>query len=304
MTKIVVTSNQDFTDTQKQRLEGLGEVKYYDSQPSGAEEYLERVKGADIICSGTAGLQDAYPELHDVFITVSFVSVAFVDVAVLKQHNVTISNAPGANRHAVAEWAIAMMILLTRDLWRYLDDQDVARHDGLPPLTQGLAGRKLTIIGAGNVGGRIAEVAEALGMTVGFFRRGDDLLASVKDADIVVNTLSVNPSTANLLGTDFFAAMKAGSYFVNVARAETIDTEALLRVLDDGHLGGVATDCSNVQVGDTSDPYYQQLVAHPKVLATPHIAYASEMSRQTGTDMLIDNVEAWINGAPIHVVEP
>ncbi len=68
MAKIVVTNHQDFTEEQKQRLNSLGDVTYYETLPTG-EEYLQRVKGADVICSGTAGLQDVYAQLKDVYIT-------------------------------------------------------------------------------------------------------------------------------------------------------------------------------------------------------------------------------------------
>ena len=157
MPKIVVTNNQDFTDEQKQRLDSLGDVTYYDTLPKDGAEYLERIKGADIICSGTAGLQDAYTELKDVYVTVAFVSVAFVDVDIMKANGVTLSNAPGANRHAVSEWVLGMIILLTRNLYPTINRKETFRINGsLPPITLGLAGRNITILGQGYVGRSIS----------------------------------------------------------------------------------------------------------------------------------------------------
>lgn len=304
MTKIVVTNNQDFSDAQKQRLDSLGDVTYYDTLPKDAAEYLERVKGADVICSGTAGLQDAYQELKDVYVTVAFVSIAFVDVSVLNSNNVTISNAPGANRHAVSEWIMAMTTLLMRNLPDALNRQETYRNNGsLPPITPGLAGNKMTVLGQGNVGKRVGELAEAYGMQVSFFKRGDDLNTSVNDADVVVDTLSSNPTTQNLLSADFFNSMKQGSYFVTVTRGEIVDEDAMLEALDNGKLGGIASDCGGILVGDTEDKLYQKLLKHPKVLVTPHISYNSEMSRQMGADIMIDNVEAWVKGKPQNVVK-
>lgn len=304
MTKIVVTNNQDFSEAQKKRLESLGDVTYYDTLPKDAAEYLERVNGADVICSGTAGLQDAYQQLKDVYVTVAFVSVAFVDVNVMSKNGVTISNAPGANRHAVSEWIMAMTTLLMRNLPDALNRQETYRHNGsLPPITPGLAGNKMTVLGKGNVGKRVAELAEAYGMQVSFFKRGDDLNTSVNDADVVVDTLSSSPTTQKLLSADFFNAMKQGSYFVTVTRGEIVDEDAMLAALDNGRLSGVASDCGSILVGDTEDPLYKKLLVHPKVLATPHISYNSEMSRQMGADIMIDNVEAWIEGKPQNVVK-
>jgi len=303
MPKIVVTNNQDFTDEQRQRLDALGDVTHYDSLPSG-EEYLERIKGADIICSGTAGLQDVYAQLKDVYITVSFISVAFVDVNVLKKNNVTISNAPGANRYAVSEWIIGMMIMMSRQLDTFLNHTESLRKDGkLPPLTPGLAMKSVTILGKGQIGTRVGEAAQSLGMTVDYFKRGDDLYDSVKNADYVVNTLSSNESTKGLLNTQFFAAMKEESRFVDVTRSEIVDADAMLTALDENRLAGVASDCGGILVGDTDDPLYQKLLKHPKVYVTPHVSYNTPLSMKLGNDIMIDNVEAFIAGKPIHIVE-
>lgn len=304
MPKIVVTNNQDFTEEQKQRLDSLGDVTYYDTLPKDGAEYLKRVKGADIICSGTAGLQDAYTELKNVYVTVAFVSVAFVDVNVLKANGVTLSNAPGANRHAVSEWVISMMILLTRNLYPTINRKETFRLNGsLPPITLGLAGSNITILGQGHVGRLVADLASVFGMSVTIFKRGDNLKQSVQNADIVVDTLSSNSSTQKLLNSNFFGSMKQGSYFVTVTRSEIVDEDALIDALDNGHLAGVASDCGGILVGDTDDPLYQKLLNHPKVLVTPHIAYNSEKSRRTGADIMIDNVEAFIKGKPQNIVE-
>jgi phosphoglycerate dehydrogenase-like enzyme len=300
--KIVVTNHQDFTDAQRQRLDSLGEVTYYDSLPTG-EEYLQRIKGADIICSGTAGLQDVYPQLRDVYITVGFISVAFVDLEVLKKNNVTISNAPGANRYAVSEWIIGMMIMMGRQLDMFLNRQESLRKDGkLPPLTPGLAKKSVTILGAGNIGKQVGKVAASLGMTVKHFERGADLHASVKDADYVVNTLSSNSSTKALLDKKFFSAMRAGSYFVDVTRSEIVNLDAMVEALDEGRLAGVASDCGGILVGDTEDPLYQKLLSHPKAYVTPHISYNTPLSMQMGNDIMIGNVEGWVKGKPQNVL--
>ena len=72
----------------------------------------------------------------------------------------------------------------------------------------------------------------------------------------------------------------------------------MLNALDSGKLYKVATDCGGILVGDTSDELYKQMVAHANVITTPHISYNSEKSAILGNDVMIDNVEAWINGKP------
>jgi len=303
MRKIVVTNNQDFTDEQVSRLNDLGDVTYYDQLPKSPQEYLDRIKDADIICSGTEGLKDAYPKMKDVFIAVAFVSVAFVDVNVLKKNNVLISNAPGSNKHAVAEWIICMMIYLMRDMARYINSTEEFRVDAsLPPLTAGLAGKNITILGRGNIGQQVGKSVKALDMNVSFFARGDDLYKSVANADVIVNALSSNPGTAGLLDEKFFKALKPGAFFLTVTRNEIMDVDAMLNALDDGILAKVATDAGGILVGDVNDAYYQKLLKHPKVIVTPHIAYNTEVSTKMGNDIMLDNVEAFINGQPINLV--
>lgn len=303
MPKIVVTNDQQFTEEQKKRLESLGDVTYFEKYPKDGAEYLERVKDADIICSGTAGLQEAYAELKDVYVTVGFVSVAFVDTEVMRKNSVTISNAPGANRHAVSEWILWAMLNLLRQFHTTLNRTESYRTGGnLPPLTESLADKNLVILGAGNVGRQVGKLAEAFEMKVSYFKRGDNLLASVKNADVIVDTLSSNPDTQQVLNKEFFSSLKNGSYFVSVTRAEIADQDAMLQALDDGILAGVATDCGGILVGDTEDPLYKKLIAHPKVIATPHISWSAGKSLQTGNDIMIDNVEAFINGKPQNIV--
>jgi phosphoglycerate dehydrogenase-like enzyme len=195
------------------------------------------------------------------------------------------------------------MIIMSRKLDTFLNRRENLRRSGkLPPLTPGLAMKSVTILGKGQIGARVGEIAESLGMAVHYFKRGDDLYDSVNDADYVVNTLSSNPSTKGLLDTRFFAALKDGSYFVDVTRDEVVEVDAMFRALDSDKLAGVASDCGGILVGDTDDPLYQKLLNHPKAYVTPHISYNTPLSMKIGNDIMIDNVEAWINGKPINVV--
>jgi phosphoglycerate dehydrogenase-like enzyme len=301
--KIVVTNDQGFSPEQKKRLEGFGDVKYYDELPKDAEEYLRRVKGADIICSGTAGLKDAYPKLKDVFVSIGFVSAAFLDLDVLRKNKVLLSNAPGINRHAVSEWIIGMMIYMMRRLNTSINTPHSMRKNGkLPPLTDGLAYKNVTILGRGNIAERVGKVCGALEMKVSYFNRGDDLFTAVRNADVVVNVLSSNESTYKLLDSDFFKAIKKGGYFITVTRQEIVDEDAMIEAVDIGHLMGVACDAGGILVGDTDDPYYQKLLKHPKVYVTPHISYSTPLSFKMGCDVMIDNVEAYVKGKPINLL--
>lgn len=300
MTKpnIVVTNDMGFSSDEKTRLESLGNVTYYEDTPTGVQ-YLDRVKNADIICSGAAGLEDVYNQIKDKYISIGFVSAAFVDLEVLKNNNVKISNAPGCNRHGVSEWITWMLLNIGRNLNQYLNSDTEFRSNGsLPKLMPGLTDKTVAILGNGNIGKQAAGICKALDMKVKFFKRGEDLHSSVSDTDFVIDTLSSNESTNGLLDKKFFKSMKKGSSFISVTRSEITNTNDLIAALDSGHLHMAAMDCGDILVGDTSNPIYRKLKDHPKILATPHISYSSEKSYKLGNEIMIDNVEAWINGKP------
>lgn len=301
MVKIVVTKPMDFLPAEKERLEKLGDVRFHDDLPATSEEWLERCKGFDIVCTGLAGVREKYAELHDVFISLPFVGVGWADPAVLKAKNITISNSPGCNRHPVSEWIIGMIILMMRQLDQYLNVKELPVGYILPVMTSP-AYKNVTILGKGNIGTRVGIIAKALEMDVTYFRRGDDLYQSVKNADVVVDTLSLNPTTENLLNKKFFQSLKNGAIFVSVTNGPIVDIDAMLGALDSGKLAYAAYDGGGIAPGDTRNAVYQKLVEHPKVYVTPHIAYNSDVERKMGNDMMIDNVEAWLNGKPINLV--
>lgn len=298
-TKIVVTNTGVLSQEQKVRLEKLGEVKYYQEMPTSGEEWLNRVKGFDVVCSGINGLREKYGDLENVLISVPFVGVSsFADTAVLKAKKITLCNSPGCNRHAVSEWIIFMMVWGMRGLGNHVNTSGKVSIPLNPP-SVGLAGKNVTILGKGNIGKRAGAICEALEMKVKFFERERNLLESIKDADVVIDVLSTNPETKNLLNDSFFSAFKKGAGFITIT--VHADIEAMIKALDKGILSFAAHDVMVANLGDVSNSVYQKLYKHPKVLTTPHLASLSDVSNHLGNDIMIDNVEAWLKGKPINV---
>jgi len=166
-----------------------------------------------------------------------------------------------------------------------------------------LQGKTVCILGKGNVGSRVGAICKALEMNVRYFDKGDNLIKTSKGADIVIDCLGHNPTTEGILNKKFFRSLKKGAFFITVTGRKIYDTDAILEALDKDILSGVAMDAGSIQVGDINDPYYQKLRKHSKILATPHIAYNTDVTARIGNDMMIDNIEAWIKGNPINLVE-
>lgn len=302
MVKIVATQELDFLPDQLKRIKKLGDVEIYNDMPGSVDEWMKRIEGADVICCGKFGLKQKWPELKDVFISVPYVGVGFMDPEILKKNNVTLSYSPGCNRHAVSEWIIGMMIIAVRRLDKYLNAQELPKR-AFPEIESGLAFKKVTVLGKGNIGSRVGAACKALEMKVDYFRRGDDLAAKTKDADIVVDTLSSNPSTKNLLNRKFFIGLKNGAVFISVTGHSIVDIDAMFDSLDNGKLALAAHDSGGIQVGDTSDEFYQKLLKHPKILASPHISFNTDVTQRIRNDMMIDNIEAWLKGKPINLFQ-
>lgn len=300
--KIVVTGPMDFYPDQIERLESLGDVTFYDDQPKSSEEWVKRCEGASIVCSGKYSLKEKIYEISDVFFSLPFVGVGWLDKERLNENNTTVSYCPGCNKYAVSEWIIAMMLLLLRGLTKLIKVKSLEEKTASKKYL-GMAGREVCVLGKGNIGSRVIAVCEAFDMKVTCFKRGDDLLQLVGSADIIVNTLSTNPTTIGLLDKKFFNSLKKGSYFITVTSSKTYDSKAMLEALDKGILAGVADDAGSILPGNVEDPYYTELLGHPKVLTTPHISYQSDVTVRVSNDMMIDNVEAWIEGKPINLLK-
>ena len=298
---IVVTSPMNFLPEQRKRLEDLGDVVIYDTLPASLEEWLERCKGRNIICSGKYGLTEGIYENKDVFYSLPFVGVGWLDKEKLKENGITVSYCPGCNSFAVSEWIVGMTFNLMRKLNRLVNTEYISDKTGSPEYL-GLAGKKACILGKGNIGSKVGKMYESAGITVDYFGRGENLIEKVKNCGIIVNTLGSNESTENLLNKEFFESLESKPYFLTVTSSKIYDSEAMLNALDNGKLSGVANDCGSILPGNYEDEYYKKLIKNPKVLATPHIAYQSDVTIKVSNDMMIDNVEAWIKGEPINLV--
>lgn len=301
MKKIVIIQNFGFTPKQTERLKKMGNVKFYNNSPITREEWLDRTKGANIICSEEFGLQDNINKLRDVFITYPFVALKGINIKQLKKNNITLANSPGCNKDAVSEWTINMLLNLFRKFHYFINNNDLPNNK-MPEITQSIKNKNVTILGKGNIGSRIGELCEVFGMNIIFFKRGDNLLDKTKNADVTINCLSLNKNSVNLLDKNFFFSLKKGSYFITFTQKEIYDTDAMIEALDKNILNAIADDCSSEAVGDIHNDYYQKLLKHKRILVTPHIAWNADISIYNGNETVINNIEAWINGKPQNLI--
>ena len=290
-----ITLNED----QKARLAAIGNVSYVATPEGGSIEWLEAVQGADIICSDGDYLYENLDNLKNVFALYPYIELGNFNSEKLAEKGVYVANTQGSNKNSIAEWAMFSMLSLFRKFYPAVNTEIEI------PLTfnESLEDKKVLIAGKGSIGTRIGELCEVFGMKVDFLNRGDDLLEKSKDADVVVNALNVNSTSKNLLDEEFFMALKKGAYFVSFARQHTFDLGGAVKSLDAGILGGAAFDCDPEKPGGVDNEFYQAGLRHEKILATPHIAFATTKAKANGAEFLVQNVENYLAGKCENIIE-
>jgi len=204
---------------------------------------------------------------------------------------VAVFNAPFSNTRSVVELAIGEIIALAR----HLTDHHHRMHAGTwvksAKGSHEIRGRSLGIVGYGNIGSQLSVVAESLGMHVLFYdvvdklalgnaRRCESLEELLAEAETV--SLHVDGRTANrgLFGDEEFRAMRPRSLFLNLSRGFIVDTAALRRHLDSGHIAGAAVDVFESEPKTNGVPFTNPLQGTPNVILTPHVAGSTEEAQE------------------------
>jgi D-3-phosphoglycerate dehydrogenase len=204
---------------------------------------------------------------------------------------VAVFNAPFSNTRSVVELALAEIIALTRRL----TEKNRAMHEGVwDKSADGLhevRGRRLGIVGYGNIGAQLSVLAENLGMSVLFYDTADKLPLSMarpvssleellESVDIVTLHVDGRPGNSGMFGEAEFAHMRPGSLFLNLSRGFVVDQEALRRHLESGHLAGAGLDVFPEEPKARGDEFLSPLRGLPNVILTPHIGGSTEEAQQ------------------------
>jgi D-3-phosphoglycerate dehydrogenase len=281
-------------------LEGAGcTIHYMEPYPSAAEvAALTGAVQADAIISRqgpvNGAAMDASPRLR--VIARHGVGVEDVDLAAAASRGIPVTRAPGSNSRAVAEHTLAMILALVKDL-QPLTARIAAGHwRGATTSVRDVAGLRLGLVGFGDIGRLVAEMAAVFGMDVAHAgRSAESLAALLARSDVLSLHCPYTPQTRHMIGATELAAMPAGSFIVNTARGGLIDEAALLAALESGHIAGAALD---VFEGEPPPPSYP-LRSHPRVIATPHVSGATAGSLVTMGVMAAECVVAVLTGAPV-----
>lgn len=258
---------------------------------------------------------DAAPNLR--LIAVAATGYDCVDMAACAARGVAVANIRGYSVNTVPEHVFTLLLALRRSLVPYVTDtrdgawQRAGQFCFFDHPIRDLAGTTMGIVGRGGIGGRVADLARAFGMEVIFAARpgqpsGDGRVAFDEfcaRADVISLHCPLTDATRGLLGADAFARMDRAPIVLNTARGALVDLPALEAALDAGQVSGAGIDVADREP-PAADDILMRLADHPRVLVTPHIAWASDEAQQTLADQLGDVLEAFHKGAPINLVSP
>lgn len=235
-----------------------------------------------------------------------------VDLVAARAHGVKVCNVPGYAAQSVAQFTMALILEMMIHVGRY---RELVRAGAWQksriytvleyPMTE-LYGKRLGIIGHGNIGRAVAKMAHGFGMEVliaarpgssGPIPQGrvplDDLL---KQADIVTLHCPLTSQTRNLIDSRALGLMKPTAILVNTARGALIDPEALIKALREDCLGGAAVDVLSQEPPPADDPLIKAAKELDNLLVTPHCAWGTREARQRLLDQVAENISAFTRG--------
>lgn len=231
------------------------------------------------------------------------------DVQACRAHKVKIGNTPGVLVNAVADLAYGLLLDTARGIVRgHLHvKHGLWGQNKAPGMGVDLYGKTLGIVGMGDIGSAIARRVQTSGMKVIYHNRSrrlndaalgaayvswEELLGS---SDFIAVAVTLNPSTKGLFGQEAFAAMKDGVRFVNISRGKVVDTNALYQALRSGKVAAAALDVTDPEPFPGDHP----LLDLPNVTVTPHIASATEETRDEMALVTARNIVLALSGEPM-----
>ena len=214
-----------------------------------------------------------------------------VDLDAARQNGIPVFNAPFSNTRSVAELVIGEIVMLFRRVIGRSNAAHEGRWDKSANDSLEVRGKTLGIVGYGNIGSQLSNLAEALGMRVIFYDHTDKLrhgntepVSTLQEllaqSDVVTLHVPETPATYNMIGHNEIAAMKPGAFFINNSRGTVVDLDALADALKAGKLRGAAVDVFPLEPGSNAERFGSPLQGLANVILTPHIGGSTEEAQE------------------------
>ena len=297
-------------------LKELGELVIYDRTP--ADKVAERAAGAEVIFTNKTPVnEDALNQLPELkFIGVLATGYNIVNTDVAKAKGILVANVPGYGTTSVVQLTFALLLELCLHVQRHSDavmngkwsrSADFCFWDF--PLIE-LSGKTMGIIGFGNIGQQVADVATAFGMKIiGNSRtRTDqshrknfswaDIPELLQEADVVSIHCPLFAETKGLINKESLKLMKSSAFLLNTSRGPIVIDEDLADALNNDVIAGAGIDVLSIEPPPPGNP----LFAAKNCIITPHIAWATKEARMRLMDTTVSNLAAFLQGNPVNIV--
>ena len=229
-----------------------------------------------------------------------------IDLEECQKKGVAVFNAPYSNTRSVVELAIAEMIMLIRNLTDKISAMHVGKWDKSANGSFEIRGKKLGLVGYGNIGKQLSVLGEAMGMTVYYFDVDERLgignatkcktmkeLCSI--ADVISLHVDGRKENKNIIGEREFSWMKDRVIFINLSRGHVVDIPALRTSIESGKIGGCAVDVFPTEPYSNADEFISELKGLPNTILTPHIGGSTQEAQENIAEFVPTKIMGYIN---------
>lgn len=299
-------------------IEALGDVTLYERCPNDEDEIIKRIGDADILVANKTALTRKVIESTKLkYITVLATGYNMIDIAAAREHGISVSNVPGYGTASVAQFAIALLLEICSRVAHHSEAVHQGRWEACPdwtfwdyPLIE-LAGKTMGIVGFGSIGQSVGRIAKAFGMRVITHSRSVkeegkliaeyvDMDTLLRESDVISLHCPLFPETKNIINRDNIAKMKDGVIIINNSRGGLVVEQDLADALNSGKVAAAGLDVVSEEPIKGGNP----LLKAKNCFITPHISWAPIESRQRIMDTTVQNIRAYLDGAPQNVVNP
>ncbi|MDG2194577.1 MAG: phosphoglycerate dehydrogenase [Polaribacter sp.] len=272
------------------------------------EELIDKLQGVHVlgIRSKTQVTKTVIKAADKLMLVGAFcIGTKQIDLATCKEHGIAVFNAPYSNTRSVVELAIGEIIMLMRSVFQRSTELHNGQWNKTAHGSREVRGKKLGIVGYGNIGKQLSILAEALGMDVYYYDIEDKLALGnatkieklselLALSDVVTLHIDDNVANKNFIGATEISQMKDGAYLVNLSRGFVLDVVALKEALESGKLAGAAVDVYPKEPR-ANGHFYTELKGLPNVILTPHVGGSTEEAQKDIADFVPNKMMAYIN---------
>lgn len=314
---VVLERNSVGTDVSMDAIGKLGEMTVYPN--TTAADVEEKVKDAEIIVANKVPLnENTLKDAVNVKLICEFATgYDNVDLEYCKSRGIKVANIVNYSTDAVAQHTFALCFYVLEKLRHYdeyVKSGAYAAQDRFSnfdrPFTE-LAGKTWGIVGMGNIGRKVAKIAEAFGCKIIFYSASGsstcteyervDFETLLKEADFLSLHCPLSDKTRNLINLDALKKMKKNAILINVARGPVVNDEDLYTALTEGYIAGAGLDVTSTEPMKDSNPL-SRIMDSNKLIITPHLAWASDEARNRCVSETCKNIEAFLKGEDRNIV--